>query len=273
MMVEAGAKILPEDVMAEAIMFGHRALQPLIDLQDQLREQVGKAKRTAVPRARAPSPCSTSSTRSRTTSPFVVFDVETTSRDAKLGAIVEIGAVKVKDGKIDRSLVHAREPGNADRRRASSTASPTRTCKAPVAAAGGPEVPGLGRRRAARRPQRRLRHRVPRGGPRRRHQDRAGSLPRHAGARPRGISRPGRLQAGRPGQVLRAQDPADAPGTTDAEATAEFLIRLANELPQRVETFKSAVADSIRCARTGGDPTPPTRRSTARKAASRLRRA
>src|SRR5665811_377981 len=32
MMVEAGAKILPESVMAEAILFGHRALQPLIDL-------------------------------------------------------------------------------------------------------------------------------------------------------------------------------------------------------------------------------------------------
>ena len=29
MMVEAGAKILPEDVMAEAILFAHRALQPL----------------------------------------------------------------------------------------------------------------------------------------------------------------------------------------------------------------------------------------------------
>ena len=46
MMVEAGAKLLPEDVMAEAILFGHRALQPLIDLQEQLREAVGKPKRT-----------------------------------------------------------------------------------------------------------------------------------------------------------------------------------------------------------------------------------
>ncbi|HSV93156.1 MAG TPA: polyribonucleotide nucleotidyltransferase, partial [Desulfobacterales bacterium] len=32
MMVEAGAKILPEDVMAEAILFAHRSLRPLIDL-------------------------------------------------------------------------------------------------------------------------------------------------------------------------------------------------------------------------------------------------
>ena len=45
MMVEAGANLLPEDVMAEAILFGHRALQPLIDLQEELQKAVGKPKR------------------------------------------------------------------------------------------------------------------------------------------------------------------------------------------------------------------------------------
>src|SRR5215203_52508 len=45
MMVEASANILPEAVMAEAVLFGHKALQPLIDLQDQLREAVGKPKK------------------------------------------------------------------------------------------------------------------------------------------------------------------------------------------------------------------------------------
>src|SRR3954447_12279612 len=45
MMVEAGAKIVPEAVMAEAILFGHRSLAGLIDIQEQLREQVGKPKR------------------------------------------------------------------------------------------------------------------------------------------------------------------------------------------------------------------------------------
>ena len=49
MMVEAGAKLLPEDVMAEAILFGHRALQPLIDIQEQLRRP------SASPRARRSS--------------------------------------------------------------------------------------------------------------------------------------------------------------------------------------------------------------------------
>src|SRR6187455_671690 len=38
MMVEAGANILPEAVMAEAILFGHRALQPLVELQERMRE-------------------------------------------------------------------------------------------------------------------------------------------------------------------------------------------------------------------------------------------
>src|SRR6476620_4120017 len=44
MMVEAGAQILPEEVMAEAILFAHRELRPLIDLQEQLQARVGKHK-------------------------------------------------------------------------------------------------------------------------------------------------------------------------------------------------------------------------------------
>src|SRR3954467_9334505 len=45
MMVEAGAKLLPEDVMADAILFGHPPPHPLIDTQEQLRAAVGKPKR------------------------------------------------------------------------------------------------------------------------------------------------------------------------------------------------------------------------------------
>jgi DNA polymerase III epsilon subunit family exonuclease len=100
MMVEAGAKIVPETVMAEAIMFGHRALGPIIDLQDQLREKVGKPKRLPYIEPGVESLLefieATQSDRA-----FVVFDVETTSRDVKQGALVEIGAVKVNHGKIE----------------------------------------------------------------------------------------------------------------------------------------------------------------------------
>jgi polyribonucleotide nucleotidyltransferase len=48
-MVEAGAKVVSENDMLEAIFFGHRAMQPLIDLQEQLRESLGKPKRPFTP--------------------------------------------------------------------------------------------------------------------------------------------------------------------------------------------------------------------------------
>jgi polyribonucleotide nucleotidyltransferase len=44
LMIEAGADEVPEDVMIDAIKFGHEALQPLIDLQLQLRELCGREK-------------------------------------------------------------------------------------------------------------------------------------------------------------------------------------------------------------------------------------
>jgi polyribonucleotide nucleotidyltransferase len=44
LMVECGAKEVPEDVMVAALEFGHQALQPLIDLQEQMRAEVGKPK-------------------------------------------------------------------------------------------------------------------------------------------------------------------------------------------------------------------------------------
>ncbi len=50
-MVEAGAKEVPEQVMIEALLFGHLALQPLLDLQDELRRRLGKPKRAFTPPA------------------------------------------------------------------------------------------------------------------------------------------------------------------------------------------------------------------------------
>ncbi len=43
-MVEAGANEVPESLLIEALEFGHRALQPLIDLQLEMRAAVGKEK-------------------------------------------------------------------------------------------------------------------------------------------------------------------------------------------------------------------------------------
>ena len=44
LMVEAGADELPEDVMLEALRLGHEAMQPIIDLQERMRAELGKAK-------------------------------------------------------------------------------------------------------------------------------------------------------------------------------------------------------------------------------------
>jgi polyribonucleotide nucleotidyltransferase len=45
LMVECGADQVEESVMIEALQVAHKAMQPLIDVQEQMREQVGKPKR------------------------------------------------------------------------------------------------------------------------------------------------------------------------------------------------------------------------------------
>ncbi|HSL62462.1 MAG TPA: polyribonucleotide nucleotidyltransferase [Desulfotignum sp.] len=51
-MVEAGANIVSEQEMLDAIYFGHAAMQPIIDLQVELKNSVGKEKKPFVPLAR-----------------------------------------------------------------------------------------------------------------------------------------------------------------------------------------------------------------------------
>lgn len=48
-MVEGGADIVSEQDMLDAIFFGHEAMQPIIDLQVQLKQALGKEKREFVP--------------------------------------------------------------------------------------------------------------------------------------------------------------------------------------------------------------------------------
>lgn len=47
-MVEAGSKFVSEDDMLDAIFFGHESLQPIIDMQLELREAAGKEKRNFI---------------------------------------------------------------------------------------------------------------------------------------------------------------------------------------------------------------------------------
>jgi polyribonucleotide nucleotidyltransferase len=44
-MVEGGARIVPDDEILEALFFGHQALQPLLDYQEQMKRDIGKTKR------------------------------------------------------------------------------------------------------------------------------------------------------------------------------------------------------------------------------------
>ena len=48
LMVEAGANEVPEQVLVDALAFGHEAIQPLVDIQDKMRAEVGKPKREAI---------------------------------------------------------------------------------------------------------------------------------------------------------------------------------------------------------------------------------
>ncbi len=48
LMVESGANEIPEKTMLAALEFGHKAIQPLIDLQEQMAREIGKTKREYV---------------------------------------------------------------------------------------------------------------------------------------------------------------------------------------------------------------------------------
>jgi polyribonucleotide nucleotidyltransferase len=51
MMVEGGAQEVPEEELLHAILEGHRSIQPLLELQHKLREQLGRPKRVFTPAA------------------------------------------------------------------------------------------------------------------------------------------------------------------------------------------------------------------------------
>ena len=241
--------------MAEAILFGHRALQPLIDIQEELRAGRRQGQEHARSSSRAPAPSSTSPKAVAAGDAFVVVDVETTGTDPKMADLVEIAAVKVQGGKIaDRwsTLVNPGRPIVGNQMHGITDAD---VKKAPTPADAAKDAARVHRRRAHRRPHRRLRPRLPRGRARRRDALRAGSLPRHADHRPRGLPGPRELQARR---RCRTSSASSSPRRTaplpDAEATANLLIWFGNDLPGRIAALKAAIADSVRANRTGGDP-------------------
>jgi DNA polymerase III epsilon subunit family exonuclease len=252
MMVEAGAKILPEDVMADAIMFGHASLRPVIELQEQLREMVGKAKQLPYIEPAVDSVVDFVEAVDAG-EPFVVFDTETTSRDPKTGELVEIAAVRVQGGEVTDRFETLVKPtrGIVGKQVHGLTDADVKDAPAPAAAA-------------------------------RAFLDWAGDdiLVGHnvgfdIGFLEAALADGTRLE---PGEYLdtlvlaRAGYPdVDAYKLTDlvaffelavepthraladAEATAALLLRMAGDLPARVNAFKQAVAASIRMRKGGKD--------------------
>jgi DNA polymerase III epsilon subunit family exonuclease len=100
MMVEAGASIVPEAVMADAILFGHKALQPLVDIQEQMRAAVGKPKVIGYLEPGTGSVLEFAKHVSQKGYELVVLDTETTGRDPKVADLIEIGAVRIRDGAV-----------------------------------------------------------------------------------------------------------------------------------------------------------------------------
>ncbi|CAN5576251.1 hypothetical protein BH23CHL7_BH23CHL7_10860 [soil metagenome] len=249
MMVEAGAKLVPEEVMAEAIMFGHRALAPIIELQEQLREQVGKAKRLPYLEPGAESVVEFLKT-AESDRPFVVFDVETTSRDAGMGKMVEIAGVKVNHGQITDRWSSLVNPGvsiegkqlhgitNED---VGEAPSPAEAARSFMEWAGDGVLVG---------------HNVGFD---------IGFL--EAALEGEKINGPGRyldtlvlVKGAYPDADLKLADLARFFGLEtepthrampDAEATAQLLIHMGEELPGRIQLYREQVAEAIRSRRNG----------------------
>ncbi|MEJ7747869.1 MAG: polyribonucleotide nucleotidyltransferase, partial [Candidatus Limnocylindrales bacterium] len=253
MMVEAGARLLPEAVMAEAILFGHRAIQPLIDLQEQLHSAVGKAKRVPFLEPGTASVLAFVDTAA-SGGEFVVVDVETTGTDPKMADLVEMAAVKVKGGKIvDRwsSLVNPGRPilgnqmhGLTDKDVAKGL-PPAEAARRALDFVGEALLVG---------------HNV--GFDLSFVEEALGDGTRIEPGRyldTLTIAREGypdleNYKLGTLSKFFGVDLDESHRALPDAEATANLLIWFGNELPGRIETLRTSIADSIRASRSGGDP-------------------
>ena len=113
--------------MADAIAYGHAELQKSIDLQEKLVASAGKPKKQPFVGPKADSVVKLGKRLSEGQSEFVIFDLETTAMKPENGYIVDIAALRVRDGQVvDRfeSLVNPGRPivghqvhGINDRRR------------------------------------------------------------------------------------------------------------------------------------------------------------
>ena len=113
MMVEAGAKVLPEAVMADAIVYGQAELQKSIDLQDKLVATAGKPKKLPFLGPKADSIAKLGKALAAADAEFVVFDLETTAIKPENGYIVDIAALKVRNGEVVDRFESLVNPGRS----------------------------------------------------------------------------------------------------------------------------------------------------------------
>ncbi len=252
MMVEAGAKILPEDVMAEAILFAHRALQPLVDLQLELQQAVGKAKRLPFLDPGTESVLDFAA-QVKAGGEFVIVDVETTGTNPDTADLVEVAAVRIKRGKVtDRwsTFVNPGRPifgnqmhGITDKD-VKGAPSPAEAAKKALAFVGDATVVGH-------------------------------SVGFDIAFLEAALGDGTRIERGRylDTLILARDGYPDLPSYTlgelsrffgiqlqqahralpDAEATAALLLAIAGDLPGRLATLADGIADSIRAQRTSKD--------------------
>ena len=252
MMVEAGAKLLPEDVMAEAILFGHRSLRPIVELQEEMQKALGKVKKLPYIE---PSTNSVLEFASATDAKreLVVIDVETTGTDPKMSDLVEVAAVKIKGTKIvdrwssfvnpGRKIVGNQMHGITDKD-VKGAPSPREAADKLLAFVGDALVVGhnvgfdLGFIEEAKGDGFRFKPGtyldtlvIARDGYPGAESYKLGDLARFFG-------------------VELSQGHRALP---DAEATANLLLWFANDLPGRISTLRESIAEAVRANRTGGD--------------------
>ncbi len=113
MMVEAGAKILPEATMADAIEYGQRELQKSIELQDKLVATAGTPKKMPFLGPKADSVVKLGRALGSGEPEFVVFDVETTAMKPENGYIVDLAALRVRGGQVVDRFESLVNPGRS----------------------------------------------------------------------------------------------------------------------------------------------------------------
>jgi polyribonucleotide nucleotidyltransferase len=113
MMVEAGANILPEAVMLDAITWGHNELQKSIEIQEKLVTNSGTIKRSPFLGPKADSIVKLGRALSTPGAEFVILDVETTAMKPENGYIVDIAALRVRDGAVVDRFESLVNPGRS----------------------------------------------------------------------------------------------------------------------------------------------------------------